>query len=753
MASPSSAPSFEQMSTTHPPHPSAATFRNLPQTAMSLCNLRALVLAVCASPVSALAQGLPIAGAPARAVSVADDSLIQRLARDAAQAPNDANAWYAYGKAASNATRSEWRKGLMSSSAVRLVVAAESSLARAVRLAPDSIRFAVDLAAHLFGMSPTNISRAENVLEQSLAAAQRSTDRTNVAAIADHLGVMTWRRYETVSDRRPVTQEPKISNLLTHASEFWNWYGLYTSPYKPPLGVDTKRAAAAYFRTARLADSSNALAVRHELMVPIEDSNWDGLLSVAREQIALHPGQPWSWLAAGLAQHRLGRATLAAESFDRGLALLETRERAMLMDVGRVLSIRESARHAEMPDSTRDRFDALFWSVGDPSLLIPGNVFRSEHLARVVHADLRWSNEEEGVRGANSDRGDALIRFGLPDIRASFKFSMDTAPNVVWAWTPIKLHLFFRQMPLYGTALMSQTYRSEIFEPVTFTNPSFFGTLPGVIRGRDTLLVQAARFRGIGDSVDLAVFAGLRNVEKKPTRFDGAVSTRIGVFSLSATGAVMSREITTIPAPAREAAQEDNILLRARIAPGGTGLRVDALREHDMSVARWMTDLTSTMKRGFSISDLIVTERATPRSATATGTRWTDFDIQPNPAITFSRKRPIDLLWEIYELSPSVNGNQYRLSITLQREDGKGAGAVFARVIGMAAGAVGVASRDRNSISLTYDRAVPASLTIAETVRLDLSSAPTGRYQVSISVLDKSSGRTERTVRTISIVD
>ncbi|MEQ1693159.1 MAG: GWxTD domain-containing protein, partial [Gemmatimonas sp.] len=422
-------------------------------------------------------------------------------------------------------------------------------------------------------------------------------------------------------------------------------------------------------------------------------------------------------------------------------------------DVGRVLSIRESARHAEMPDSTRDRFDALFWSVGDPSLLIPGNVFRSEHLARVVHADLRWSNEEEGVRGAISDRGDALIRFGPPDIRASFKFGVETGPNVVWAWTPLKLHLFFQQLPLYGTALMNQTYRSEIFDPVTFTNPSFFGTLPGVVRGRDTLLVQAARFRGAGDSADVAVFAGLRNNEKKAPRFDGADNTQFGVFSLSPTGAVLSRFVRTIPSVRRDALPDDDVLLRAQIAPGGSGLRVDALREHDMSVARWMTDLTSTMTRGFSISDLIVTERATLKSATATGARWTDFDIQPNPANTFSRKRPIDLLWEIYELSPSVNGNQYRLSITLQREDGKGAGAVFARVIGMAAGAVGVASRDRNSISLTYDRAVPASLTIAETVRLDLSSAPTGRYQVSISVLDKSSGRTERTVRAISIVD
>ena len=716
----------------------------------------AALFAVVVSTVGAPAQAQRAASSASGSAVVSDpsgDSTLVRLAAAAANAPSDAALWHRYGKASSEATRPQWRKGVMSSTKVaNLVIAAESSLARAVRLAPDSVQYALDLAAHLFGVSPTNLSRAEQVLEGAYASATRLADAARASRIADQLGVLAWRRYETVGDRRALTIEPRLVNFLTHSQEFWTWYEINTYALKPPLGVSDETLAAERFRRARLADPTNVLAARHELMVPLEHGRWEELLAIGREQASRAATLPWPWLAQGIAHHRLQRAALAAEAFDRGLALLSTDERAALAGVQRVLSGREAARYAALPDSARSRADTLFWNVGNPSLLLPGNVFRSEFLARVVHAELRFSNEEASVRGVDTDRGEALIRFGVPDIRASFKIDRDTAPNAVWAWTPLRLHLFFRQAPLYGTSLMSQTYRSEVFEPVVLSNPSFFGSLPGVTRGRDSLVVQAARFRGAGDSADVALFVGLRTTDEKrktPTEVD---STDLGVFALDPSGSVVSRALRAEASPTGARPALD-LTWRVAIAPGSTGLRVDARRPRDGSVARWMSDFRSTLPSGFSLSDLLVSARVTPPTAAATGLRWHSYDVAPNPTGVFSRSRPLDFLWEIYDLAPSTTGHAYRLSITLQKEDGKGARAVLARVLGVATNAVGVTSPDRNSIVLSYDRIVPASPVVTEVVKLDISGAPSGVYRVTISVADKTSGRAVQTQRLIRLAD
>ncbi|WP_309669686.1 GWxTD domain-containing protein [Gemmatimonas sp.] len=634
---------------------------------------------------------------------------------------------------------------MSSTRAANRVIAAESSLARAAWLAPGNVVYAGDLAEHLFGVSPTNITRAENVLESVLEKARGSATPQQLSAMADRLGVMKWRRYEGVGDRRATKLDPRFDLFFNNVSEFPKWLELYTYDYHPPLGVGLREDALKYFRTAVSADPLNEHAARHEMMVYLDQGDWNALAEVVRERLRVNPQLPWWWLGQGVAYHERGQSELATQSFETGLALLPERQRNALTDIGRVLSVNDAARHATLPDSVKRRMDALFWNVGSPSLLIPGNAFRSEFLSRVVFAEIRWSNEEQGVSGLQSDRGDAYIRFGPPDLRASF--ALDTGPNVAWLWKRQRLHLFFRQEPLYGTALMNQSYRSNMYEPVIAENPSFFGSVPGVVRGRDTVVVQASRFRAANDSTELVVFAGVRRKSTDQGEPSAEPNDRIGAFALGKTGEPVSQKIAQLASPIGDQT------IRLTTGRESVALRVDGMRGQDASVSRWIADLPPRSNSGLAISDVMISENASLATPQAPTTRWFDFTITPHADLTFSRARPLDLLWEMYELSPSAEGTRYQLTITLQRVNGRSAGAVVARVIGRAASSVGVSSSSRSDISLTYDRAVPASAVIAEAVRLDIKGAPTGEYRIAISVTDRSSGRTVRTERTLSIVE
>ena len=702
-----------------------------------------VLFGVCAYAAPTEAQ---VAKQRADSTTTPDDATLAQLAAVAANAPNDAAAWHAYGKALSNATRSEWRKGHMSSTrAANRVSAAESSLARAVWLAPANEVYASELAAHLFGVSPTNITRAENVLESALDKAGVSATPQQLSVMTDRLGIMKWRRYEGVGDRRATKLDPRFGLFVNNVSEFPKWLELYTYDYRPPLGVGLREDALRYFRTAVSADPLNEVAARHEMMVYLDESDWSLLAEVARERLRVNSTLPWWWLGQGVAYHRMGRSELATQAFERGLALLSKLKRDSLLDIGRVLSINDATRHAALPDSMRSRMDTLFWNVGSPSLLVPGNVLRSEFLARAVFAEVRWSNEEQGVSGLQSDRGDAYIRFGPPDLRASF--ALDTGPNVAWFWKRQRLHLFFRQEPLYGTALMNQSYRSNMYEPVVAESPSFFGSIPGMVRGRDTVVVQASRFRAADDSAALLVFAGVRRKSPGLRESISEANGKIGAFALGATGEPVSYMIAQLATP--DGAQA----IRLTTGRESVALRVDGMRDQDASVSRWITDLPPRSTSGFAISDVLITESATLATPQTPTTRWYDFTIMPHAGLTFSRARPLDLLWEMYELSPSAVDSRYQLTITLQRVNGRSAGAVIARVIGRAASSVGVSSTSRSDISLTYDRTVPASAVIAEAVRLDIKGAPTGEYRIAITVTDRSSGRAVRTERTLSIVE
>ena len=102
--------------------------------------------------------------------------------------------WFEYGSLLSAKSRPHWRKSFMPSGVPSMIIAAESSLAIASRLTPDSVNYAILYGKHLWGTNSTSLSHASRVQRHAMTKLEGSDDSATIAEGRPDR-YMLWRRY------------------------------------------------------------------------------------------------------------------------------------------------------------------------------------------------------------------------------------------------------------------------------------------------------------------------------------------------------------------------------------------------------------------------------------------------------------------------------------------------------------------------------------------------------------------------------
>ncbi|MDX1740905.1 MAG: GWxTD domain-containing protein, partial [Rhodothermales bacterium] len=123
------------------------------------------------------------------------------------------------------------------------------------------------------------------------------------------------------------------------------------------------------------------------------------------------PEDSFLWSNLGYSHYRSGNLSAAAVSFKRALDLMPDDEQAVFESLEYILPDDERRRYEE----DRSAFASRFWTSKDPRYLTPYNERKLEHYARIVYADLLYSAPDVKRRGWETDRGQILIRYGLPE--------------------------------------------------------------------------------------------------------------------------------------------------------------------------------------------------------------------------------------------------------------------------------------------------------------------------------------------------
>lgn len=719
-----------------------------------LLSLGLLAGALSAAPDPARAQ-TPAGSAIGLSLGSRSDSISELRSLDAIVASADAGAdvWHRRGMLAWGLSGAEGRTGFMERTANdSLLEVAEQSLKEAARA--GNAGYLVDLGRfYLTSNSASVRSRANGLFEKALDAARKSGDRTAIARAQDELGMTWWRRYLDRADRhiysyiignvkdRSFVKDPRSiayfvdNQSIRAAAQEWSGQREYLRAWD-------------HFADALAADPANPGALRHTYMALADRKRWTELEHAARMRLDAEPGDAWAWLASGLADHRLGNDLAADTAFRRGLSALPQQERDRYDRLSRIFTPRDSAGAARLPEAQRENLGRMYWLMADPLWSTKDNEHRLEFLSRVVGAELRFSVEEFGIHGADTDRGEVYVRYGPPP--AVITFPPDPAKHaesriqVLW-WYGTDESFLFRELPSYGVATLAPPDLRELRRlrdtvPVVWTDAGQENLV-------DSIQVQLVRFRAPADSSDVFVAARIP-VGKLTDGIDlgrGALDLDFRAYSWRAEPVVhdSTREIIEF---GKEAGGE----LRSwntRVPSGAFLYRVEALQPDAMRGARGASRIEVSPDRGFGMSDLLVAARITPREGAPSG-RWFDYEISPNLGVVKSGQ-PFSLLWETYGLTPRGGNDEYEVHITLERVRRGGLGALAAKIVGGVAGLVGISHGGNDEVTLSFPRRIPAAQVALDHVALDLGDASPGRYNVEVTVSDAVSG--EKVVKRSSI--
>jgi hypothetical protein len=371
----------------------------------------------------------------------------------------------------------------------------------------------------------------------------------------------------------------------------------------------------------------------------------------------------------------------------------------------------------------------------DPLWSKDGNESRVEFLARVTHAELRWTVEEMYVHGVDSDRGDILVRYGPPNLVATFGGDIMAGVgdvSIVWVYNN-GMMFTFTGAPTFATARIpmdDQGYVAELQDrqPVRWDNLARFTI--------DSMPTQVARFRASGDSVDLYLAA-----------FPPAAKIKAGSSTTTLPHAdfwLLRGGIGIIYQDSATLAGNGVRTWTRRVEPGNYVYRFEASAEGSTVTARATAPVVADVDpiRGFStkgsgLSDVLVALKAEPKGRGGV-LRWSDLEISPS-AGTIPLKSALTLVWENYGFGEENGQADYQISIILQR-DRTGAGRLAARIIGNVSGAVGIDRTDERMV-IRFNRQMRHAPAIADYVSVALEDTPAGSYHLTLEITDRVSKR------------
>ncbi len=701
-----------------------------------------------ARDVAAIADSIAASGDTTRAYALLDSA----LRRD----KTNAAAWLQFGMLNWNMAKSRRNAAFMKDTrAVNLLRGADSALRLATQFAPDSARYWLTLSRFNLTSGLSTMRFASNgQVSNAFDAATKTGDRQNLAIAADEMGLISWRRYETVANRALTSDNQRVQLGL-----FNNWsrdkardyVNSFAKRIEPPTGNSDFTEALDRFRTALATDPTNLRIARHLFMALGERGRWEELRDLARARALSYPLDYQSRLALGLALHRLNDEKSAQIAFDGALTMMDDDERQRLTRFTRLLRPREtkdtrglvgdSASYLKLPPPQQRGLEAMYWLMSDPLTLTNENEYRLEFLARVVFADFRWTNEDFSLLGADTDRGDVHVRYGPPDLEMTIpgtSAGTEGGVTLVWAYNN-GLVFFFDLPPGFGTARFAFSDRDNI-DQIKSTVPVSWANVAST-RILDTIPIRVTRFRSSGDSTDLVVAARIpvdslvRGLDVDRASLD--VDIRIFDQFVRVQG---MESVQTSVRPDSAIGPVGRAWTR-RIGPGINVVRVEALQADSRRAARAMTRVDAESNSGFGMSDILFGDNPKPRDASAPATRWTDIAVEPNPGI-FRSATPIGLVWELYELVARDGQHKYRLAVTVERITRGGASGLAARMLDGLGRTVGRAQTGRDRLTISFDRTVASAPTLVEYLSLDLSNPPAGEYRLRVEITDLATQKT-----------
>ena len=604
---------------------------------------------------------------------------------------------------------------------------------------------------------------AEALFDKALKLAKGMDDPTALATIHYEIAQIYDRRFKSQHNRYNFTT-PDITIFDPLAAQFDRWYvqnflEQNAAPVPDAGELDFGIAEKAY-RDALEADPSHEAAAAALAILLYEKDRFDEMADIARRTSTLAPGSARVRFALGLALLRRGEREQAAEALEAAFVLLTEAERLTVASIAPILRQNDSRAFETLSASERATREKIYWEFADPLLLTNVNEARLAYLGRVAYADLMFSTPDLGIRGALTDRGQIVLRYGEPPVIATF------APDVTWTdfaeslakittlwWYPEpELKFVFIGPPAFSTAWFAGEFRDYAMQ-LRYDQPVLYPELPGGLQV-DTIAVQVARFRGermLSTRVEMYAAIPTNQLAAAADLAAVPVETALMILDGSRRRIVDERDTVivkdfTSPTPVRGFERD--------FLPGEYGVRIEALEPQANRGARALGNLSnlSFPSERFSISDILVGTGL--RSRVPTPTKRGDIDLTAAADLTVDPGATLGLYWETYGANRSADGlYKFSVEVTLTILELDRARTFQAQLFGGVLDVLRLSAEGREQVTITFPRSVAADGgdRVVHHLSVGLGEAPPASYRLELAVTDTESGRVVRSERVVNI--
>lgn len=540
------------------------------------------------------------------------------------------------------------------------------------------------------------------------------------------------RQFERVLELDPGHCEAQFW-LAKHYYRKWAHVQLYKdylqearSLARQVVGCDPGNSAALYM----LAFSLYVLGETEEAIARID------------EFIASNPSDPRGQLLRGTVEFESFHYDECAELFDRGVSLLPESESKLLESIALLLDEDGAEEYDSASPERRAEMERAFWIPLDPDPTTPLNQRHLEHLYRMFLSDQYFRHHLPPLRGWETERGRALVKFGWPQVvGTTLEGDFTSGRMEVWQYASPRnfFTLYFRDEFLNGNYMVPMDYRFSyaaqtlyLEEPTTeYVSP--YANIPGLVD------LTAFRNSSVGTDVYMAVTIDADSM--------GAFFSRELPSHLYARSAVFDGDWSPLDYNA------DTLKTAGmwRGAPGTTEPYEIVRRfhlgfgQHRMAIcveddlARTQTivqDETNTMRflsDSLTTSDILLHRGSAPDTSTPAIVRGPHV-LLPNPGHIYGLGEKLNIYFEVYNLQVRESRNRYDITYSIY-DAGRDVG-TWTRFRQGFERMIGVAEVPAPVISQTIERSGRLHKA-QENITIDIDTLSEGSYVLQIAVRDR----------------
>jgi GWxTD domain-containing protein len=728
-------------------------------------SLAALTMTVLASP--AIAQSTP----RARAEAFVSSALASARAGDTSQAlklldqAKDADDKYA---------KAFYYKGLFLARTTSMGLnpkdlwnrtSASRDLRHASDLAPDDPYPLLELGRLRLKM-PFQRLAAEGLFQKALKIAERKGDPEAVAEVNFEIGEIYDRRYRSVANRHVITT-PGVTILNPGEAQYSNRYVenfLSQSAVPVPQSGEADAARAeGYFRAALSANPGHEGSVAALCVILYDSKRYAEMVKIAHAASVANPSSPRTRLAEGLALLRMRQNAKANKVLEEGVSLLSEEDFKTIASIAPLMPPTDANRFETLGGAARSNFEKAWWDLSDPMFLTPVNEVKLTFLGRVAYADLYFSTPDLLVRGALTDRGKIILRYGEPPTIATFAPQVGMTDNgeslamvtTLWWYPESEMRFVFVGPPAMNSARFAGDF-NQYSEDLRMQNPASFAKLAGELT-TDSVPVQMARFRGnqmLNTRVELYAAIPASKLAAGSGLVSSPVETAFMVTDGGRRRVVDQRDTMVV---AGDTVKPPKVRAWGRqFRPGEYAYRIEALESQAMRGARatGAFSISSFPTGVFSASDILVGTNMPDPPAEPKYRDEINIDVSPDNSIPVGKT--LALYWESYGAKPSADGTvRLKIDIRMNVLDLERAPVFHARLLGGIADKLGVSAKGDDAVLVSYNRTSPAPASsddrLLHALNVQIDDAPAAEYLLEITMTDLESGQVTKISRKLRL--